>query len=403
MIPLTERIPEKKHKDIYDFIRKQPSISKIELLEQTKLSVSTLTRMLEEMCGMRLILEAGFGVSTGGRKPILYQTNSSYGYLFGLEISRTYSMLFLCDMHLNKLDSRKWGMNEGMTPEVLLEEISYSVRNMLAVHGISMDSVIGMGIGAVGPLDRLAGIIIDPLHFPAYGWKNIAICKLFETEFDFPILLDNGSNMAIMGEYWASRNRDYQHMLYIHVGIGLRSAIMAGGKVVYGAVDMEDSIGQMIIQPDGLRLRETGNFGSLENYATIYALEKKAQARLKQGRKSVLQQISGSQMDLDRIKFDQLVQAFLEQDPLAVELFTQAATYFGIGLSNLLNILHPEKVILGGPLINFHPMFFQVSTEVALQKTHQYPTYRVEFSQGNLGQDALVIGAAVAVLNKITE
>jgi predicted NBD/HSP70 family sugar kinase len=403
MIPLSERIPKKKHKDIYELIRKQPSISKIELLEQTKLSVTTLTRMLEELCDMRLILEAGFGVSSGGRKPILYQTNASYGYMFGLEISRTYSMLLLCDMHLNKLDSRKWGMNEGMTPKVLLEEISYTVRNMLAVQGISMDAVLGMGIGAVGPLDRLAGIIIDPLHFPAYGWRNIPICKLFETEFDFPIILDNGSNMAIMGEYWASRNRDYQHMLYIHAGIGLRSAIMAGGKVVYGTVDMEDSIGQMIIQSDGLRLRETGNFGSLENYATIYALEKQAQTRLKQGRKSVLQQINDSHKDPDRITFDQLVHAFLQQDPLAVELFTQAATYFGIGLSNLLNILHPQKVILGGPLINFHPMFFQLSTEVALQKTHHYPDYCVEFSQGNLGQDALVIGAAVEVLNKITE
>lgn len=402
MILLSEQIPEKKHKDIYKLICNQPLVSKIELLEQTKLSVSTLTRMLEEMCAKELIFEAGFGDSTGGRKPILYQTNSLFGYLFGLEISRTYSMLILCDMHLNKIDSRKWEMNEGMTPEILLEEISYSVRNMLAVHGISKNSVLGMGIGSVGPLNRLTGTIIDPIYFSANGWNNISICTLFEKEFDFPIVLDNGSNMAIIGEYWASR-KDYQHMLYIHVGMGLRSAIMAGGKVVYGAVDMEDSIGQMIIQMDGIRLRETGNFGSLDNYATIYALERQAQASLKQGRKSVLRNIGGSQKDLHRIQFDQLVHAFLEQDPLAVELFTQTATFFGIGLSNLLNILHPEKVILGGPLIHFHPMFFQISTEVALEKTYHYPTYSVEFSKGNLGRDAQVIGAAVSVLNKITE
>jgi len=294
-------------------------------------------------------------------------------------------------------------MNEGMTPVVFLEEVSYSVGNMLAVSGISINSVLGMGIGAVGPLDRIAGTILAPLHFPSIGWKNISIRSMFEHAFDFPVILDNGANMAIVGEFWASRNQDYLHLLYIHLGIGLRSAIMTGGKVVYGAVDMEGSIGQMIIQTDGVRLRETGNFGSLENYATIYALEKQAQARLKQGRSSVLQQLITERKDYDRVYFDQLVQAYMEQDPLSIELFTQAATYFGIGLSNLLTILHPEKVILGGPLINFHSMFFQISTDVAIQKTQYYPTYHVEFSQGNLGQDAMVVGAAVAVLNKITE
>lgn len=403
MIPLKDRISGQKHKDTFELIHRQDTVSKIELLEQTKLSVSTLTRTLDELLEQKLIVEAGFGESTGGRRPILYRTNPTYGYLFGLEISRTYSMILLCDMQMNKLDSRRWAMHEGMTPEVLVEEIVYTVRNMLAVHGILHTSVLGMGIGAVGPLDRSSGMILEPLYFQANGWSNVPICAMLEQELTFPVLLDNGVNMAILGEHWASRNQPYQHMLYVHLGVGIRSAMMIGGKVVYGAVDTEDSIGQMIIQSDGPRLRDSGNFGSLDNYATTFALEHQVRTKLKQGRQSVLQEIIGLEKDLNRIQFPHIVRAFEEQDTMVIELFTQAATYFGVGLANLLNILHPEKVILGGPLVNFNPMFFATSTEVAMQKSQHNPPYQVVFSQGNLGEDAQVIGAAVMVVNNIIE
>jgi predicted NBD/HSP70 family sugar kinase len=403
MIPLQDLISGRKHKDIFELISKQDTISKIELLEQTKLSVSTLTRILDELRDQGFIFEVGFGESTGGRRPILYQTNPSYGYLFGLEISRTYSMLLLCDMHMNKLDSRRWAMHEGMTPKVLVEEIVYTVRNMLAVHGILVTSVLGMGIGAVGPLDRFTGTILEPIYFQANGWNNVPICKMLEQELSLPVFLDNGANMAILGEYWASRNQPYQHILYIHLGMGIRSAMMVGGKVVYGAVDMEGSIGQMIIQTDGPRLRESSNFGSLESYTTIFALEQQAKTKIKQGRPTVLKEMSGLEKGPDQIQFSHLTHAFEEKDPMVTELFVQAATYFGIGLANLINILHPEKVILGGPLVNFNPIFFTTSTEVAMQKSQLNPTYQVVFSQGNLGDDALVTGAAMMVFNKIIE
>jgi predicted NBD/HSP70 family sugar kinase len=403
MIPLQERISGRKHKDTFELISKQDTISKIELLEQTKLSVSTLTRILDELRDQGFILEAGFGESTGGRRPILYRTNPSYGYLFGLEISRTYSMILLCDMQMNKLDSRRWAMHEGMSPKVLVEEIVYTVRNMLTVHGILPTSVLGMGIGAVGPLDRFSGMILEPLYFQANGWSNVPICEMLEQELTFPSFLDNGANMAILGEYWASRNQPYQHMLYVHLGVGIRSAMMVGGKVVYGAVDMEGSVGQMIIQSDGPRLRESSNFGSLENYTTIIALEQQARTKIKQGRPCALKEMYGLGNGPDRIHFSHLIRAFEEKDPMVTELFAQAATYFGIGLANLINILHPEKVILGGPLVNFNPAFFATSTEVAMQKSQHNPNYQVIFSQGNLGEDALVTGAAVMVVNKMIE
>ncbi|WP_019532793.1 ROK family protein [Paenibacillus ginsengihumi] len=397
---IEERIGGRKAKDIYELIRRQGTVSKQELLEQSGLTGSTLTRTLEDLSAQGLILEAGFGDSTGGRRPILYETNPAYGYVFGLDISRVYSRLNLYDLHLNRLESERWVMTEDATPDKLLADIVRSAKAMLQRRGLRPQDVIGMGIGAVGPIDRSAGTILEPLHFAAPGWNHIPIVSRLEDELGFPALLDNGANTAIIGEWWADREREYRHLLYVHVGVGLRSSMMTGGKIVYGAVDMEGSVGQMIIQTNGDRLRNHGNYGSLESYVSVHALEEQARSRLKQGRDSLLREL---EPDPDKISYMHLEQALQSGDPLAAELFTQAATYFGIGLANLLNVLHPEKVVLGGTLIGSHPSFFHTATRVAIRNTYHYPKYQVVFSLGRLGDEALAAGAATMVINRMTE
>lgn len=363
------------------------------------MTVSTLTRLLEELTSQGLILESGFGISTGGRRPILYEMNPAYAYVFGLEISRTLSKLVLVDLAMNKLDSRSWVMSEEMTPDVLTGLIADEADRMLAEHQIAKSAVLGLGIGAVGPLDRIAGVILEPSYFPAPGWKNVAICRMLGSRLSLPVLLDNGANTALLAESWVNRSQSFKHLLYVHAGIGLRSSMLSEGKIIYGAVDMEGSVGQMIIQTDGISHRDAGgNYGALESYASLYAVEKAARSALKQGRATLLSQLVG---DPEQLQYRHVLEALKKNDPLVVEIMTEAATYFGIGLANLLNILHPEKVILGGPLLAEGELFFQIATQVAIRKAYYYPAYQVVFSKGNLGEEALAIGAAVMVMNQL--
>lgn len=396
---ITERIPNRKGKEIYERICRQTTVSKTELLEQSGMTVSTLTRLLEELTIQGLILESGFGASTGGRRPILYEKNSAYAYVFGLEISRTLSKLVLVDLGMKKLDTRSWTMTAEMTPDVLIRLIVEEVQKMLSTHNINSSSVLGIGIGAVGPVDRISGTILEPSYFPAKGWRNVEICRQLTGELGIPALLDNGANTAILAESWHQRTQSFKHLLYIHAGIGLRSSMVSEGKVIYGAVDMEGSVGQMIIQTDGIPHRDTsGNYGALESYASLYAIEKAARSALKQGRSTVLSHLVD---DPEHVTYLHVMEALKKNDPLVVEIITEAATYFGIGLANLLNILHPEKVILGGPLIAGGELFFQTATQVAIRKTYYYPAYQVVFSKGQLGEEALAIGAAVMVMDQL--
>lgn len=400
MNAIRERLANAKAKEIYRLIRKHGTVSKVVLQEQSRLTVSTLTRILEELIQQGFIVEVGFGESTGGRRPILYESNKEYAFVFGLEIARASSRLVLCDMHLNVLESKQWQMDERATPDFLIREIVDAAKLMMKRRGIGPERVLGMGIGAVGPLDRRTGVILEPLYFPAAGWKHVPIVEQLEAALGIPAVLDNGANAALLGEYWMDRSDEYEHLLYIHTGVGLRSAMMTGGKLVYGAVDMEGAVGQMIIQSDGVPHREGGNYGCLESYVSTYAVVKMAQSMLKQGRRSRLLETG---LTPEQVDFNLLVEALKENDGLAREIFEQTAVYFGIGLANLLNTLHPEKVILGGPLVTAHPLFFDVAVETALKKTYYYPVYQARFSKGALGDEALAVGAAVMIVNLLSE
>lgn len=293
-------------------------------------------------------------------------------------------------------------MTRHSTPEVLLNHMARAMEEMLDIHQLPKEQLIAIGVGSVGPLDRNNGIITNPLYFPSPGWSNVEVCRMLAERMDVPCFLDNGANTALLGEYWHSSDQERsEHVLYIHGGIGLRSAMMSNGKLVYGAVDMEGAVGQMIIQSDGIPPRDAGgNYGALESYASIYAMEREARSRLKQGRDSLLREMV---QHPDQLQFEHLVEAVRMGDPLTVEIFRQSAAYFGIGLANMLNLLHPEKVILGGPMFNTQDLYFETATQVAIRKTYYYPAYQITFSRGTLGEEALAMGAAVLAALQLTE
>lgn len=379
---------------IYTRIAELGTASKADLLSSVQLTGSTMTRLLDEMTAQGLIAEARLGPSSGGRRPILFQINPNYKYIFGLEISRFSSTLGLFDMQLNAKSLVRWRMDETFTPDRFVQ---HAVRHMwmfLKDHQIDESSVIGIGIGAVGPLDRHNGTVLDPLYFPAKGWNDVPICSIFETETGWKARLENGANAALIGEQWSMRHENIQHALYIHAGVSLRSAMMSNGQIVHGAVDMEGSIGQMIVRTDGPKLNHSGNYGALEAYASIQALEKQAQEQAKMGRE-VSARFYGNFPE--QISFDKLTHALEAGDPFADELFRQSAAYFGVGLANLINVFHPQIVILGGALVSSNKIYYETSKQVAKHNTYYYPKYEPQFSKGELKEDAVVTGAALLI------
>jgi len=282
-----------------------------------------------------------------------------------------------------------------MTPGRFVEHAAASMKAILHDHGITSAGVVGIGIGAVGPLDRERGTILKPLYYPAAGWANVPICRMLEEATGIPAKLENGANTALMGEHWSMRHANPQHMLYVHAGVGLRSAMMSYGQIIHGSIDMEGAVGQMIVLADGPKLHEGGNAGALEAFVSVQALERQAQSQAGKGRSPLANAFPA--LLPEQIRYDTLLLALRQEHPYAMELFQRSATYLGIGLANMINMLHPETVILGGVLVNSHESYYLTAIDVARKNTYYYPDYQPHFTKGELREDAVAAGAALMV------
>lgn len=218
-------------KQIYNRIAYLGTVSKADLLEHFSITSSSMTRILEELLAQELILVSGLGTSTGGRKPILFQANPSYRYLLGLDISRISSSLGLFDLQLNCLSSVHWEMSPELSPERLIELVVKETAILLQKHHIQYEQLLGLGIGAVGPLDSKTGVILKPKYFLSDAWSSVPICRLFAERMQLPVKLDNGANTALLAEHWALRDEACKNMLYVHAGVNIRSSIMSGGRL----------------------------------------------------------------------------------------------------------------------------------------------------------------------------
>jgi len=385
---------------IVQFISNRKIVSKAELLDVFSVTSSTLTRILQELVEIGIIKTAGYGPSNGGRKPILYEINGDFGYVVGIEISRFITTISLFNFRLEPVATTHSQMDSSMRPSVYVDYVKGQLLSFCKDHNIELSAISGVGIGAVGPLDREQGLILNPKLYMADGWHQINIRSLFEQQLGIPALLDNGADCAAIGEQYAFRLEDLEadHLLYVHAGVGLRSSVISEGRLVRGKIDREGAFGQMIVRVGDPSFLPSNAPGALENYASITGIIEQLKMHYRSGRR--LSEEVHREQD---IHYDFFVKSIYREDPTVLELVKQAAAYLGIGIANMINMFQPSKVILGGALTNLYKPHAQLVEEAAAQFTYLREHNRVQFLRGLLQENAVATGAAYLMRTSIIQ
>jgi predicted NBD/HSP70 family sugar kinase len=385
-------------KEIFSLFQKKGPLTKQELLSATKTNLSTLNRIIQPLEDERLVVEAGIGESSGGRKPVFYDLSLTKFYLLGIDISRPYTQLVITDPKMHILKKQMFLMDESHTPEKTAQQIHKLFLEAMAELGIEKTLFLGAGLGTVGPLDRKKGIMINPKNFAAPGWTGMAIKHLLEQKLQLPVLIDNGANTAVLAEHLFGMGKDFQNIAFFNCSVGIRTGAISAGNIVRTINDAEDAFGHMAVDVDG-ELCDCGNYGCIDCYASIHSIVKKFVAAVKKCRSTRIQK------PVDQINYVEICQAAEAGDELAREIISSAAAIFGAGLANYINLLNPGLVILSGPLISQSDLYYQISIETALKRLYSKETGQIIFSKGGrFGDDAIAVGAAAMMIeNFISE
>ena len=220
--------------------------------------------------------------------------------------------------------------------------------------------IIGVGVGAPGPLDTKSGIV---LLTPNLGWVNLPLRQIIHERLGLPAALDNDANCAILGEWWMGAARGTKNAIGITIGTGIGGGIIVDGKLYHGASDCAGEIGHTTIDTEGRRCK-CGNYGCLEAYASGPNIAMRAVEELTAGAVSRLADYVGG--DLRQVTAQTVYQAAHDGDDLALEVVNDTAKFLGAGIANLLNIFNPEVVVVcGGVTLAGDHLFDPLRREVA--------------------------------------
>ncbi len=363
-------------------------ISRLELSQVLGLSPATVTNVIGELLEEGVLLETGSQESQGGRPRTLLTVNAAHGYFIGIDVGETQTRVELFDLNLKRLD----GIHFPIAPEgdplaQALDHAQQGLAHALAGSGVAQGEILGVGVGVPGVVERASS---EMVYMPVGGANAVPLRDQLRERLQLPIFVDNGAKVMAQAELWFGAGRSVESLAVLLIGTGVGAGMIAEGHLYRGATNSAGEWGHTKIMLDGRPCR-CGSRGCLEAYVGAPGII---------GRFREL--APGAELPSDQERALALIaQGHAEGLPAALQVIEETARYLGVGLSNLINLVNPEMIVLGGWAgLLLGPLVLPRLRRYAQDNSLRQPFNIVRFGKCELGQDAICQGAATLALEQ---
>ncbi|NEB81161.1 ROK family transcriptional regulator [Streptomyces sp. SID14478] len=370
-------------------------LSRYELAPATGLSSGSVSNVVAELAAEGLVEEAGSVESDGGRPRTLLRIAPDCGLLIGVDVGENLVRVELFDLVLTELArvERPLAVRDRYDVDLVVSHIRDGIADVLAAAGADPDRLLGVGVGVPGIVarDHERGAVV---HGQTIGWPAVPLEQLLRERCQLPdgipYFIDNGAKTLGQAEMWFGAGRGAGSAVVVLFGSGVGACVVTEDGAEGRAVEW----GHLTVRVRGRRCR-CGALGCLEAYAGAQALverwrEAGGAPRGETGEEAALAELleagygdGGS--DTERA--------------LALSVLEETAEYLGAGLSDLINLFQPERILIGGWAgLRLGPRFLESVRRHLGTYALDYPLGRVDVALGRLGPDAVTVGAATLPL-----
>lgn len=373
-------------------IWREREISRAEIARRAELSRSTVSEIIDALLPRGLVSEVGTGPSRGGRRPIVLQFQDDAFTILGIEMGASHVAVALTDLRGQVLawQIRNHAVREDPagTRALMVELCDLA----LAAHPGSRARLAGIGVAVPSPVDLVHPDHLSELVLPA--WRGHGGFDELAERYGVRLLIDNDANLAALAERWWGAGRGIDDFAYIKLATGIGSGHFIAGRIYRGATGIAGEIGHVAIDPQGDECL-CGLRGCLATLIGAPALVARARTLLADHPKSVL---AGTEPSIASIE-----DAALAGDLLALQLTREAAEHLGIAVADVLNLMNPARVILGGGLARLGELLLEPLRETVGRRTLLSAVAASAIQVSELGPRAGAIGAATLVLGAALE
>lgn len=253
-------------------------------------------------------------------------------------------------------------------------------QNTAAGYAIDAISVV-----APGTVDVAGGSIVKAPNLPFLSGFNLA--EALSQALKLPAILENDANAAAVGELWLGAARGRRTIVCVTLGTGVGGGIILDGQLWRGVNDSAAEVGHMCVDPFGGVACTCGSRGCLEVYASATAIVRMT--------REAKPRHPNSRLQIDNeLTSESIYRAGVEGDELALEVFRRMGVYLGIGIANLINILNPEMIVIGGGVVNGWDLFEKHMKHEVVERAFPLLADLVKIVPAECGDDAGLLGAA---------
>lgn len=297
-------------------------------------------------------------------------------FAVGIDIGGTKIASGLVDSSGEIHNSETIKMDKQATPDQMVENIANSVKELLKTSDMNVSDLRGMGIGAPGPLNPKGGIITAPPNLP--GWWGYPLVENLKQYFqsETKIILENDANAAAVAEKWIGAAIDSEDFVYVTISTGIGGGLFSSSKLLQGTSGNAGDIGHIVIDPS-VGTCPCGQKGCWEFIASGTAIERR-----------------GTEIKEYNVTTKEVFELADQGDVQMIKLVEQSFEYIGMGCVTLINMLDPEKIVIGGGVSQVgDPLFLAINNYVS--KFALNPSGRkTEIVPAGLQQSSGLVGAA---------
>ena len=336
---------------VLNTIRRDNQISRKALGEKTGLTMGTITNLTQSLMAKHYIVESGSGESMGGRRPVFLEINANAGYVVGLELEASGLTCVLSDFKGKILVDRYESICRVDDKEKIIAQMASLFERSVQAAGVSHDAILGLGLAIPGPCDYKNGILLNPPNFP--GLVNVPLRQILSERLGVPVYASKETSCAVLSEHWFGNCAGHKRLFGVTVGRrGIGGALVLNGDIFQESEGESMDIGHTIVQLDG-RPCPCGSFGCLEVHASGEAACLYAQER------------SGREWS-----FEELAAGAAQGQEACVEAVKTCAFYISVALGNVVSLLSPQSIFLGGEFMEACPLLFQKTVEYMERRSY---------------------------------
>ena len=366
-----------------------------DLSKELNVGVPKVTSLVNELISEGMIKDYGKIESTGGRKPNLYGIVPDSAFFIGVDVKQSHINIGMSDLQKNLVRiSEKLPFKLDNTPESLASLCSY-IQDFIEKLDVPAERVLGIGINLSGRINYTTGHSYSFFHF-----DDNPLASVIREKVGIPVFLENDSRAMAYGEFCAGVVEQEKDVLFLNLDYGIGVGILFDGQVYYGKSGYAGEVGHIPIF-DNERICHCGKKGCLETEASGWALTRMFQEKLASGSSSVLTSVRG--IKPEDVTMDDIIEAALNDDVLAIELIARVGENLGRGIAALINVLNPEMIVLGGSLVSTGDYLY-LPIKTALNKySLSLVNNDSKLKISTLGERAGILGACLLVRDRLLE